>query len=576
VINPPTGSRPHQTQELARRRLAMLAGVAVISLISGVMVGARHVSPAQRTGEQFADAWARGDYGAMYRLLDPDSRKHTRPARFSAAYEHARRLATVERYERDGDAHDRDGVVEVPVLVTTRSFGTLRLPLRLLVSDGRVTWAPNLTFPGVPKGAALHRSLRTPARASLLSRDGKVLAEGPADARTSPLGSTATAIAGTLSPAETDSERAYLYERGFSPSAPIGRSGLERAFDERLRGTPGGQLYAGDTLLANSSPRPASKLRTTIDTKLEAAAVQALAGRLGGIAALDPHTGEVRALAGIAFSAPQPPGSTFKIVTATAALEAGLVKLDTPFPVQTKAVIDGVDLENANGESCGGTFAQSFAHSCNSVFAPLGVKIGAKRLVATAERFGFNRDPKIPGAVASTIPKPAEMASPLAVGSSAIGQFRLLATPLQMAQIAQVVAAGGVLHPATLLPVEGHARGRRVMSRRVARQLEKLMIGVVDYGTGTRAQLGGRTKVAGKTGTAELETTVKRDQPGAPELQPTPSETKEPPESKTDAWFAAYAGVRHPKVAVSVMLVRAGAGGDTAAPAAKTVILAAL
>ncbi|HEX8855261.1 MAG TPA: hypothetical protein VF752_06635, partial [Thermoleophilaceae bacterium] len=265
-MTPPTGSRPSHDRELARRRLAMLAGVALVSLVAGVVVGARHVSSDQRTGERFVDAWVHGDYGAMWRLLDSDSRKHTRAARFSAAYEHARRLATVERYDRDGDAEDRDGLVEIPLLVTTHSFGTLRLQLRLPISDGHVSWSRNLTFPGVARGEALRRSLRAPSRASILSRDGKVLAEGPAEARSSPLGSTASAIAGSLGPPETPSERAYLYEHGFAPGAPIGRSGLERAFDERLRGTPGGQLYAGDTLLATSSPRPAPKLRTTIDT----------------------------------------------------------------------------------------------------------------------------------------------------------------------------------------------------------------------------------------------------------------------------------------------------------------------
>src|SRR5204862_215427 len=73
-------------------------------------------------------------------------------------------------------------------------------------------------------------------------------------------------------------------------------------------------------------------------------------------------------------------------------------------PVETHAVIDGVNLQNANGESCGGTFAEAFAQSCNSVFAPLGVKLGAKRLVATAERFGFNETPSVPGEAPSTLP----------------------------------------------------------------------------------------------------------------------------------------------------------------------------
>ena len=160
-------------------------------------------------------------------------------------------------------------------------------------------------------------------------------------------------------------------------------------------------------MIAESPARRRGRnVRTTIDSELQQAAVTALAGRLGGVAALDARTAEVRALAGIAFSAPQPPGSTFKIVTTTAALEQRLVKKADQFPVETHAVIDGVELENANGESCGGSFKDSFAHSCNSVFAPLGVEVGARRLVDAAERYGWNARPTIVGEMPSTLPRP--------------------------------------------------------------------------------------------------------------------------------------------------------------------------
>lgn len=555
----------------ARRRQAALALAAAVAFAVGLVAGALHVTPSERAARRFADAWARRDYGAMYRLLDHGSKKRWTPARFAAEYERARSLATVVSLRRAGDVDERRGEAIVPMEVRTRSFGTLRLPLALLVRDGSVRWSPELTFPGVRRGERLSRALRLPRRAKLLARDGKVLAEGPAESRSAPLGPAASAVAGSLGPAATEAERDYLVERGFPPSAPLGRSGLERVFDARLRGTPGGLLLAGDRVLASSRPRPAPALRTTIDTRVQAAAVAALAGRLGGVAALDPRTGEVRALAGIAFSAPQPPGSTFKIVTATAALERRLVRLDSTFPVEAKAVIDGVELENANGEYCGGTLIASFAHSCNSVFAPLGVRVGARALVRAAERYGFNRDPGIPGARPSTIPPPDEMSTPLAVASSAIGQFRLLATPLEMAQVAQAVAAEGVLHPATLLPVRGRPPSRRVTSRRVARELERMMVAVVAYGTGTAASLGPKVQVAGKTGTAELERTVPPDGE-----QPARDEEQEPPGSKTDAWFTAYAPTVRPRIAVAVMLVRAGAGGETAAPAARTVLAAAL
>src|SRR4029079_4729569 len=95
-------------------------------------------------------------------------------------------------------------------------------------------------------------------------------------------------------------------------------------------------------------------------------------------------------LAGLAVSAPQPPGSTFKIVTASAALQHGQATPSTTFPVRTSATLSGTQLRNAGGESCGGTLTEAFIESCNSVFAPLGAKVGARRLVAAAKAVGFH------------------------------------------------------------------------------------------------------------------------------------------------------------------------------------------
>jgi cell division protein FtsI/penicillin-binding protein 2 len=288
--------------------------------------------------------------------------------------------------------------------------------------------------------------------------------------------------------------------------------------------------------------------------------VTALAGRFGGIAALDARTAEVRALAGVAFSAPQPPGSTFKIVTATAALEEGAVTPSTDFPVESAATIDGVELENANGEYCGGSFTESFAHSCNSVFAPLGVRIGAQKLVQKAEEFGWNQDPTVPGEVPSTLPPPGEIVSPLEVASTAIGQFKTLATPLQLASVAQTISAKGVRTIPRMDP-NAPAHRLRVTTRRTARTVGRMMVDVVAYGTGTAAAIAD-VKVAGKTGTAELEDT--RD--------PVTGETNPSDPENTDAWFTAYAPAGKPRIVVAVMLVRAGAGGATAAPAARIVL----
>jgi len=121
--------------------------------------------------------------------------------------------------------------------------------------------------------------------------------------------------------------------------------------EAEVAGKPGGVLRAGDRVIASSGPRPARRVTSTVDLDLQGASDRALGERQGGIAALDAQTGEIRALSGLAFSAPQPPGSTFKIVTATAALEARLVEPSTRFPVERRATVEGTRVENSDGEA---------------------------------------------------------------------------------------------------------------------------------------------------------------------------------------------------------------------------------
>jgi len=549
-----------------RRRLTHralpLGGLAAVALAAGVGFGSAFEGGAERVATQFAREWSAKDYTAMHRLLAPDVQARVPLAEFTAAYERAAGVATAVVVQPGASDGIGDGKVRVPVVVSTRLFGTIEGEVVLPVGeDEKVRWAPDLVFPGLSPGVELTRRVELPRRAKILSRDGEVLAEGPAEARTSPPDGVGSSIAGTVARSEDRDEREALFARGFEKDTPVGTSGLERALQRRVEGRPGGALLAGSDVLARSSPHADAPVRSTIDSDIQAAAVSALAGRLGGIAALDPRTGEVRALAGVAFSAPQPPGSTFKLVTTTAALDNRLVKPSDEFEVASSALIDGVPLSNANGELCGGTFSASFAHSCNSVFAPLGVKVGAERLVATAERFGWNEEQTIAGAQESTLPKADEMTSPLEVGSSAIGQGRVLATPLEMASVAQTIANGGVRETPSLL-VGGPRQPRRVTSKQTARTIERLMLGVVEYGTGTAAAIDG-VKVAGKTGTAELGDTRG---PDAVESDP----------SNTDAWFTSYAPAGKPEIVVAVLFVRNGAGGATAAPAAQPVLIAGL
>jgi cell division protein FtsI/penicillin-binding protein 2 len=371
---------------------------------------------------------------------------------------------------------------------------------------------------------------------------------------------------------------------GFPPGTPIGSSGLELAFNRRLAGQPGGQLVAvskrggvGGRVLASSDPMPGKPVHTTIDPELQQTAVAALGGLFGGVAALDARNGDVLALAGIAYSGPQPPGSTFKLITTTAALEAGAVKLTDEFPIQTSTVVGGREVANAHNEACGGTFVQAFAESCNSVFVPLGPKVGSDRLVGTAERYGFNAPPSLFDDRAIQALNPAQSTIPtvisddLDLGVSAIGQGQVQATPLEMASVAQTLANSGIRSPNSMVrdpELRPAPPSVRVTTDKIAATMRKLMIGVVTSGTGTAAALNG-VQVAGKTGTAELG--PRALEPGE---QATPGAA---PAQRLDAWFTAFAPAEQPRLAVAAMVVNAnGDGGTIAAPIVRQVLAAGL
>jgi penicillin-binding protein A len=557
------------------RRRVLVAGVAVAGLAfaGGALAGALHVSTTQQTIERFAKEWSAGDYPAMYSELSPPERDRVRRGAFTRAYQRALDTATAVsvvtgRPKRDGDAY------RIPVRVETRIWGPVRGTVRVPVSDAGVDWSHDLVFPGLRRGEKLTRETRLPPRGTLLARDKTPLAQG--DARTSPLGAVATSITGSLGPIPPD-RKADLKALGIPSDATVGVSGLERIFDVRLLGRPGGELRAGKRTIAAAVPVQAEPVRTTISTAVQTAAVQALGNRLGGIVAMDPRTGGVLAASGIGLSGLQPPGSTFKILTATGALESKLTSPSRSYPVSTNATLEGVELDNANGESCGGTLVQSFAESCNSVFAPLGAQLGARRLVDVAERFGFNHDPGVPGAAMSTIPAAEDIGDDLAVGSSAIGQGRVQATALEMAIVAATIGRRG-LRPRPTFDFDAATASSptvRATKARTARTVERLMLAVVRNGTGVAAAIPG-VSVAGKTGTAELKTTTRcQPDPANPASCPPP-----PPDdpTDTDAWFSAYApaGQGAPRVAVGVLLVASGAGGTTAAPVARDVLSAGL
>jgi cell division protein FtsI/penicillin-binding protein 2 len=539
--------------------------VAAAAFAAGAMLAAQPGRDEHRLVQRYVRAWARDDVVQMYSLLDKSTKAQTSEPAFAKQLETTAATATASSvtplrvYKRSGDA------IRVLMRVKTKLWGTLRetlvVPLSGSGASARVRLAPQVLFPGLLPGEHLSRQISLPQRGTLLAADGEVLAQGPD--RSSPINDVAMQIVGTMGAIPRDLSGHYI-ALGYPPDAKVGLDGLERIFQSRLAGQLGGSLKAGGRTLAHTAPVQAKPVTTTIVPSLERDAVAALGGQYAGIVAMNPRSGALEALAGIAFSSVQPPGSTMKIITTTGALQAGIVKPTDTFPIETGHAIDGFTIQNASGEACGGSLVNAFAVSCNSVFAPLGAKLGGTRLVATAKRFGFDSKPSIPGAAESTIPSARTIGDDLAIGSSAIGQGMVQATPLEMTDVAATIAMSGRRPVPTLLAHE-KPHFVRVTPPLVAHQVQQMMEAVVEYGTGTSAQIPG-VQVAGKTGTAELKdtTTTNPDGPDANDPQ------------NTDAWFVGYAPVGHPKIVVGALFPNQGAGGAAAAPPVRDVIAAAL
>lgn len=541
-------------------RTLPLVLIASGSLGFGAYVAGASARDERAVLERFVREWRQHQYTRMYSLLTPFWQHRISSTEFIAEFQGAAQIATLRDISAARLTSVQPRLARASVTARTWVFGTLRKTLEIpLAGSGggtRVRFSSSLLFPGLAPGELLDRRSTLGRRGTLLAENGEVLARGSTLATSIP--SVASAIAGTLGPIPAG-ETAQYAMAGYPPGAKVGQDGLEAVFQSELAGRLGGTLLEGSRVIARASPRKGATVRTTINPQLEADAVAGLGNHYGGITVLDPRNGHVEAAAGIAFTALQPPGSTFKIITASAALQAGLATPNTVYPYESSTYVGGFKMQNAGGEVCGGTLTDAFANSCDTTFAPLGVQIGARRLVAMAERYGFNHGIRgLPGVLTGSIPPADQIGGALSVGSSAIGQGMVQASTLEMADAAAAVADGG-RRPIPTMNAHSRTRFVRVTSGKVAGELQQMMVAVVDYGTGTGAQIPGIT-VAGKTGTAELANTAGKK-----------NDAKE-----TDAWFVAYAPVPDPKVVVCAMFPSAGYGGKTAAPVVRAILESAL
>ncbi len=381
----------------------------------------------------------------------------------------------------------------------------------------------------------------------------------------------------------------------------FGATGIERTQDDLLSGEDQRLFVRRISDLFTGRKAKGGSVVLTVKPEVQQAAANGLGGRKGAVVALNPTTGAVLAMVtnpGFnpnplashdgrqATAAEQalsndddqplinrpaqglyPPGSTFKVITAAAALSSGLTP-DSQIPAPDSLLLANTStrLPNFQGESCSGSGQTSLADalrtSCNTAFAKLGIDIPGKddALRQQAEAFGFNSPPdfELPASTSRFPPGLDDAQTEL----SAIGQANVLVTPLQMAQVAATVANGGrmmkpyvvdkTLAPdLTTLETTSPEELGRPIDGNVASELNQMMQGVVSGGTGTRAQLS--VPVAGKTGSAE-------NVPGRP----------------THAWFIGFAPADNPQVAVAVIVENGGTGGTTAAPIARDVMAAAL
>ena len=397
-------------------------------------------------------------------------------------------------------------------------------------------------------------------------------------------------------------QRVYLSGPKYAPitgyySYYYGRSMLEQTQNAQLTGTSDAQWLSRITGTLSGHKPEGGSITTTINAKAQDAAWNGLKGKKGAVVALDYTTGAVLAMASSPSYDPNelashhlndttrawknlvadpsspltnratreiyPPGSTFKLVTAAAALQNGYhpnSMVDSP----ENWILPGTRTPLTNETNCGGsriTLAHALDISCNTAFGKVGVSLGQDKIRDQAERFGFGK--VVNSDVSSVASRFPQNLTDAQLAQSSIGQFDVAASPLQMAMVTAGIANGGKLmtpyltaqvRASNLQVVSEHhpKQMSQPMTKESAEQLKAMMASVVNNGTGKRARINGTT-VGGKTGTAQ---TVKGKAPYA--------------------WFVGWSDNPHVAVAVFIQssdtAINEVSGGRLAAPIARDVI----
>jgi len=390
----------------------------------------------------------------------------------------------------------------------------------------------------------------------------------------------------------------FSHALGYSYTT-LGRAGLERSRNDALSGKRGELGSVVDRVIGRTPV--GENVLTTLDPAAQKVALAALQGRKGSVVAIEPETGAVKVMASFpgfdprdlrsaetfsrlsgdeenspllnrATQAGYPPGSTFKVVTAAAALDSGKYQPNSTVDGNSGKEISGVPLANSGGQDFGPiTLTTALTNSVNTVWGEVAESLGKETMKKYMQRFGFDEDPPLDYPDGQMLPSGSYLpdrglvpatARAVDVGRMAIGQDKLRVTPLQMAMVASAVAnRGRLMRPHLtdrIVDEDGRTVERiepeeqsRVMSEGSADKLIEMMTNVVREGTGTAANLAG-IDVAGKTGTAEIIPDQDLNQP----------------------WFIGFAPAKNPKIAVAVTIERSvgGQGGTVAAPIAKQVM----